>query len=465
MNPLASKSSKAKWPLIIAGVVIVVAAVVVPRMLHGLREKEADASSLSSDAASKVELVKGETDTLDVPADVVKTLGLKMADVQPDTTPRQLKLDGTLFVDPSHLARVHTRFAGEVVELGPAEPNTAEGSPARLRFGDRVEKDQLLAVVWSKDLGEKKSELVDAILHRRLDDETLKRLQAAAERGATSEQKLRDAQHNVEADTIAETRAERTLRSWRMSDEEIERIRKEADDLHEHKKSLDPKAESNWSRVEVLAPVAGVLVEVNVGPGDIVDTTLDLFKIADLSRLRVQCQVYEEDLPLLQELTDQERKWTVQLGNDRDARTLEGRFDHFDQIGHIIDPNTHTAQVMGWVENPGERLLIGQFVTAIVSLPPPKNLVAVPVGAVIENGSGASVFVKTPESPTASGSYRVQRRRVALVRQGDETVGVLASPSHQQRQQGIRSLEPHEFVVTSGALQLAAEMEEQQTSK
>src|SRR6202030_814787 len=132
----------------------------------------------------------------------------------------------------------------------------------------RVEKDQLLAVVWSKDLGEKKSELVDAILHRRLDEETLKRLQDLSERGATPEQKLRDAQHNYEADLIAETRAERTLRSWRLSDEEIARIRKEADDLHEHKKSLDPRTESNWSRVEVLAPVSGVLVEVNAGPGD-----------------------------------------------------------------------------------------------------------------------------------------------------------------------------------------------------
>jgi cobalt-zinc-cadmium efflux system membrane fusion protein len=462
---LASRPNRPKWPLFVGALVFVAAAVGAFWLLRGLKEKEADANISSADATSKVELVKGETDTLDVPGDVVKTLGLKMADVQPDTTPRQLKLDGTLFVDPSHLARVHTRFAGEVVELGPAEPNTAEGSPARLRFGDRVEKDQLLAVVWSKDLGEKKSELVDAILHRRLDEETLKRLQEAAERGATSEQKLRDAQHNVEADTIAETRAERTLRSWRLSDEEIERIRKEADDLHEHKKSLDPKAESNWSRVEVLAPVAGVLVEVNVGPGDIVDTTLDLFKIADLSRLRVQCQVYEEDLPLLQELTDRERKWVIRLGNDPDAKQLEGRFDHFDQIGHIIDPNTHTAQVMGWVDNPGGRLLIGQFVTAAISLPPPKNLVAVPVGAVIENGSGASVFVKTPESPTQSGSYRVQRRRVALVRQGDETVGVLAAPSQQQRQQGIQALEPHEFVVTSGALQLAAEMEDQQSAK
>ena len=458
---------RAKWPLIGLAVLIVAAAIVVLFVLHGRGGTTADAQSAeSSDPRAKVELVKGESDTLEVPADIVKTLGLKTAEVAPDMTPRQLQLDGTLFVDPSHLARVHSRFAGEVIELGPADPDTPAGSPDRLRFGNRARKDQLLAVVWSKDLGEKKSELVDAILHRRLDEETLARLKELSEKGATSEQKLRDAQHNVEADLIAESRAERTLRSWRLGDKDIDAIKFEADELRAHRKARDLRGESDWSRVEVLAPIDGVLVEVNVGPGDIVDTTLDLFKIVDLSRLRVQCQVYEEDLPLLQDLHDTERKWLVQLHSEHGDKALEGGFDHFDQIGHIVDPNTHTAQVMGWVRNPDERLLIGQFVTATVALRPPKNLVAVPVGAVIESGSGAEVFVKQPEPTGAgAGNYRVQRKKVALVRQGDDTVGVLAQPSKAQREQGIEPLEAHDIVVTSGALQLAAEMEDQQAGK
>ena len=60
---------------------------------------------------------------------------------------------------------------------------------APITFGDRVKEPvldkqnnivtpgDLLAVVWSKDLGEKKSELVDAICQFRLDQETLTRLQ------------------------------------------------------------------------------------------------------------------------------------------------------------------------------------------------------------------------------------------------------------------------------------------------
>jgi cobalt-zinc-cadmium efflux system membrane fusion protein len=394
----------------------------------------------------------------------LRSLGLKAVEVLADATPRQLKLDGTLFVDPSHLSRVHARFAGEVIELGLEDPTSTYGPPSRLRFGDRVRKGHLLAVVWSKDLGEKKSELVDAILHRRLDAETLKRLRDLSEQGATPEQKLRDARHNVEADEIAETRAERTLRSWRLSDKEIDAIKAEADDLHEHRKAIDPRSESNWSRVEVLAPIDGVLVEVNVGPGDIVDSTLDMFKLADLSRLRVQCQIYEEDLPLLQDLSDAERVWTVKVGNDRQTRSSEGESGRFDQIGRIIDPNTHTAQVMGWVDNLNGRFLIGQFVTATVSLPPPRNQVAVPVGAVIENGGGASVFVEQT-GRSDGGVLRVQRRKVALTREGDATVGVVSEPSKEQRRQGVQSLAPHDLVIASGALQLDAELEDQQSGK
>jgi len=45
--------------------------------------------------------------------------------------------------------------------------------------------------------------------------------------------------------------------------------------------------------------MAGVILEKNFTVGDIVDTTHDMFKIADLSRLGVMANVYEEDLPKL----------------------------------------------------------------------------------------------------------------------------------------------------------------------
>jgi len=52
----------------------------------------------------------------------------------------------------------------------------------------------------------------------------------------------------------------------------------------------------------VKAPLDGVILEKNIAVGDIVDTSLDLFKVADLTSLGVMVHVYEEDLPTLRAL-------------------------------------------------------------------------------------------------------------------------------------------------------------------
>src|SRR5581483_4834323 len=100
-----------------------------------------------------------------------------------NTQPRTLELPGRLALDSDHLARVHSRFPGEVIEIEEVaisrDSLPVERRP--LRVGDRVKAGQLLAVVWSKDLGEKKSELVDALSQLRLDRETLNRLKSLTE--------------------------------------------------------------------------------------------------------------------------------------------------------------------------------------------------------------------------------------------------------------------------------------------
>ena len=65
-----------------------------------------------------------------------------------------------------------------------------------------------------------------------------------------------------------------------------------------------------------------------------------------------------------------------------------------DDIGYLIDPNQHTAVVRGHIPNPNGLLRAGQFVTATVELLPPKNVVEVPIGALVEDGKDSIVFVQ-----------------------------------------------------------------------
>ena len=135
-----------------------------------------------------------------------------------------------------------------------------------------------------------------------------------------------------------------------------------------------------------------MIVERNIAVGVVVDTQLDLFKIADLKRLEVMAHIYEEDLNLIEDRPPEERQWSIHVRSDPQAQSLAGRFD---QIGPIIDSSQHTALVMGWVDNSAERLRIGQFITATIDLPAPRDAVSVPMKSLVDQGGKYRVFIQT----------------------------------------------------------------------
>ncbi|HEX7450139.1 MAG TPA: efflux RND transporter periplasmic adaptor subunit [Pirellulales bacterium] len=395
-------------------------------------------------------LVPGRPDTLEVSEEAVKAIGLETLEVVAAHAPDPLHLPGSLGLDPNRLVPVHSRFAGEVVLIGPVDPAfTSDDAEAgrRLRYGDRVKKSQLLAVVWSTDIGEKKSELVDAMSKLILDERVLQQYQKVGT-GAIAGIAIYEAERNVEADKIAINKAIRTLRSWRLTDQEINDVRQEARQLHTH----DPKtaAAKHWAELEIRAPMDGVIVEKNINAGTIVDTNDDLFKIADLSRIQVLASVYEEDLPYLERLKPAERHWLIDLKSDPFDNQIPGEFE---TIGVAIDPNMHTGAVIGWVDNKGHRLKIGQFVTATIQLPADPELVEVPASALIEEGTSSAVFVETDPA-----RHEVTRRPVAVTRRGQRSIFIRSQPNERERGEGAQPLAIGEKVVMSGGLELNSEL-------
>ena len=191
-------------------------------------------------------------------------------------------------------------------------------------------------MIWSRDLGEKKSELIDALSQLRVDEESLARISKGAAEGAVPERVLRDAERKVEADRIAVSRAVRTLQSWRISKEEIDHVRAEAERLSREKTPDREEMVAQWAKLEVRSPLDGMIIERNVALGDLVDTNIDLFKIADLSRLRVVAHAYEEDLPSLDALKNDRRGWSVSRRDgpgrgDPDGAVRPGRLHHRSQ--------------------------------------------------------------------------------------------------------------------------------------
>jgi cobalt-zinc-cadmium efflux system membrane fusion protein len=419
---------------------------------HGAAPPAAEAQPIPG------ELVAGAAQTIRLHPEAVERFGLKTADVRKAAPPQPLVLPGTLLLDTNHFVRVRSRFAGDVVEVCNPDGTESLDQPSDrgpIRLGDPVKRNQLLAVIWSKDLGEKKSELVDALSRWWLDQETVRQLQETRLAGAMPERNLREAERNVEADRVAVDRARRTLRSWRLAEEEIQSVEREARQLFQRAQpgDRDDAAKNNWARVEVRAPFRGVVVEANVTKGDVVDTTLDLFKIADLSRLRVAVHAPEEDITVLQQLRPEQRLWNLRLQSGPEATPLRGTFD---QIGLMIDPGQRTTAVTGSIENPeddrGERKLrVGQLVLAEIPLPAPDDEVVVPRTALVE--MGRDWFVVVQPEPTVP---QYVARKVALVRRGRATAHVRAVPTAEDERQGCKSLAPGERVVTAGTVELMA---------
>ncbi|MBS0266979.1 MAG: efflux RND transporter periplasmic adaptor subunit [Planctomycetes bacterium] len=392
----------------------------------------------------------------------IRLSGLKTAVAASPTRPRTLQLRGNLALDVNRLVHVHARFPGLIVHLETIE-ESAPGSPGApkvrrtLNFMDRVSKGQVLGQIWSKDLGEKKSEMVDALVRLKIDQQNLTYLEKLSKDGATPERSVREARRLVEVGEIAVSKAERTLRSWALSDAEIRRVRDEADLIHRDQ-TYEVPSDEDWASVQVVSPIDGTIVEKNVVEGDLVNADSDLFKIADLSVLSAWARIYEEDIPLLHAMP-KPITWKLKLSATENFEPITGTID---RIGEIIDPNEHMALLAGMVQNPGDQLHAGQFITAVIDLPPEKDVVEIPTRALVEDGEEATVFVQVDAQ-----DHRFQLRRVAVVRRTADLVYVRSRLTDDQRQRvpaGGRPLEElHEgdVVLAAGALELKAAWQEQ----
>jgi cobalt-zinc-cadmium efflux system membrane fusion protein len=412
-----------------------------------------------------IQLVEGKSGAMRISKEVVKSLGGVTASVVVAPSPESLKLSGSLFVNPNRMVRVHARFAGEVIAIGVYDPTNYQdpnaqiiATPRPLQFGDTVKEDKLLAVIWSKEVGEKKSELVDALSQLELDRLTVDRLKELYKTGSVSERSLREAERNFESDQILVAKLERTLLSWRLNEEDLEVVRAEAERIHAGNQKPDKTLEKTWAEVDVRAPFSGVILEKNITKGDIVSTDLDLFKIADLSRLGVMAYVYEEDVALLENLPRDKRHWMIKLKAMPDAPGIRGDFE---MIGKVVDPTQHTAVVIGWVDNKNEALRVGQFITASIDLPANPDEVAIPDLALIEEGTSNTVFTATE---SASGELEITRRNIAVVRRTRRVVYVRSIPTSEEARAGALPLHVGELVVAGGTIELASQMQELEAS-
>lgn len=389
---------------------------------------------------------------------VVELSGIRTAEVKKPTRPRILELRGQLNFDPNFLVYVHARFPGQVIALGTVDVTDPNALTSRLMitkrslaFGDHVNKGKELAKLWSKELGEKKSELVTSHIRYRTDRRTWQQLKQAEGKGAIANRQVREMERQMEQDATEIEKARMTLLSWGLTKEAIDKVEADAERIHLDEGTRDIALENEWAQVSILAPMNGTIVEKNVVEGGLVDIDDDLFKVADLTRLRAVLHVYEEDLPFLQAM-EPPVPWTIHVSSRPEAPPISG---FIDQLSDVIEPNEHMALAFGTVDNPKHELFALQFITAQVILPEEPNLLEIPTRALVEDGVTSNVLVQV--DPQRS---RYVLRRVSVARRYHDVVYVRSPLTAPQKQEGLEELHVGDLVVSAGALELKAALEQ-----
>jgi cobalt-zinc-cadmium efflux system membrane fusion protein len=415
-------------------------------------------------------------------------LGIQSAPVKARAAaePPVLHLTGSLALDPAQTWRIQAKFAPvEVVEIG-----KADGQDRPLQVGDKVRKGQVLAVVTSADIGQKRHDLFSALVQLRLDEEILKRAEKAADQ--VTRVFLLNARRNVEADHNAVARALNTLKTWGIPDDEIAAIRQEAREAAERRK---PDTEEmrmarldRWRKVTLRAPNDGTIVERNVHLHQMVtDARASLFHIANMDRLLIFAHVSEENLTALQGLKANTARGTVlplqpdpdllrrhgitlsQLSRAMgDGNANLGRIRLIDltrpavntpvpsegilhKIRYVIDPVRRIALVQGTIDNSKHELRPAQFIRLTLTLRPSVAEVALPSSALVEEDGQTFVFVQNDAKKVLC-----EQRRVLVVRRGKDAVHVRAVLTGEQQRKGFQTLRVGDRVITAGALELKA---------
>ncbi|HXI71042.1 MAG TPA: efflux RND transporter periplasmic adaptor subunit [Verrucomicrobiae bacterium] len=145
------------------------------------------------------------------------------------------------------------------------------------------------------------------------------------------------------------------------------------------------KSRTARKTLPVSAPMSGFVIEKNVVAGQMVDSGMKLYRLADLGIVWVIAQVYEQDLPFVK--LGQEAIVKVASLPDREFR---GRVTF---VYPSVDEKTRTAKVRLEFENPGYFLKPGMFVSALIHAQLEDSAVLVPESAVLRSGARNTVFV------------------------------------------------------------------------
>ena len=308
---------------------------------------------------------------------------------------RELNIPGRLVWDEDRTVRVFTPFAGRVSKL-------------KANVGDKVAQGQVLAELQSPDFAAAQADERKAQSMLTLSKQALSRVKELAENGVAAGKDLQQSEADFANATAEANRAQARLK------------------LYGNSQNVD-------QRFNLVSPVAGVVVERNLNPGQELrpdQPGAPQFVVTDPSRLWVQLDATEADLKQL--------KPGAPITISSNQYSDDSFAGEIKQIADYIDPISRTLKIRGIVPNPDRRLKAEMFVNARITVAK-SEYPTVPEKAVFLEGIRHFVFVKT-------GPEKFARRGITVSMDSTNTIAA---------QNGLRvlsGLQEGDEVVVSGNL-------------
>lgn len=308
--------------------------------------------------------------------------GIEVAVVGQERVVETISASGNVTYRSGDVVHLASRVAGNVLRINK-------------RLGEKVEQDDLLAVIDSTEVGKAKEALTQAIIRSRAERTSFEKLSQLPE-GAVAATRVRAVKAALDVAELEVIAAEQVLANLGLTvdvgalanlnpEELTTKLRLLGLDGYSMGTGKDTKSSNLFP---LRAPQSGILVELDAVPGEVIDSQTRLFVIANTARMTAVMQIPAEEAAY------------VQLGQKVEFRTDgngQPKVGTVEWISPEMDQKTRTVQIRTDLDNADGRLRANAFGTAQIVLREEPKAVVVPKSAVQWEGDCNVVFVRTKD--------------------------------------------------------------------
>ncbi|CUS38804.1 putative Heavy metal efflux system, membrane fusion protein [Candidatus Nitrospira nitrosa] len=307
-----------------------------------------------------------------------------------------------------NMAEITTLVRGRVVEV-------------YADLGQEVKANAPLAILYSSELGLAQSSYLKAKAKLHVAEQAFNRAQFLLQEQVIGEAELQRRQAELLSAQAEGNESHDRLKLLGMNEEEFNRL---------------DRSRKIRSVVPIVAPFGGRIIGRKLTRGEVVETTENLFVIADLSEVWVLANIPEKDIPFVHSVHASGGTQVDVRINAYPKEVFKGMITY---VGDVLDPITRTMQLRIELPNQDGRLKPEMFSTIRLFSESQPDRLAVPEAALQRDQGRTFVFVQR-------GANEYEMREVHIGESNGTLTSILS---------GLNEGEP---VVTHGAFILKSEL-------